>query len=51
MLRGRRTLAVAGIAAALALAFAWLPYGTGLMVAAAGGIAAGLWLSRGEAAA
>jgi predicted branched-subunit amino acid permease len=50
MLRGRRNLAVAGVAAALALAFAWLPYGTGLMVAAAGGIAAGLWLSR-EAAA
>ena len=48
MLRGRRNLAVAGVSAGLALAFAWLPYGTGLMVAAAGGIAAGLWLSRGE---
>ena len=49
MLRGGRNLAAAGVAAALALAFAWLPYGLGLMVGAAGGIAAGMWLARGEA--
>lgn len=48
MLRGRVNLAAAGVAAALALAFAWLPYGLGLMVGAAGGIATGMALTGRE---
>ena len=48
MLRGRVNVTAALVAAGLALAFAWLPYGLGLMVAAAGGIATGMILTAGR---
>lgn len=49
MLRGRDNLIAAAVAVGLALGFAWAPYGLGLIVAAAGGIATGMALTRGRA--
>ena len=49
--RGRANIAVAAVSAVTAIVFHGLPYGLGLMVAAAAGIAAGmatLWLRRGR---
>jgi predicted branched-subunit amino acid permease len=46
MLKGRATLLAAAAAAATSVAFAWLPYGLGLLAGAAAGIAAGLAAER-----
>ncbi|MDT8857236.1 AzlC family ABC transporter permease [Paracoccaceae bacterium Fryx2] len=54
MLRTAAHLAAAGVSVALALAFAWMPYSSGLFVAAAGAMLTGaqveLWTERRRAA-